>query len=53
MTDPSDVLRDLAEDLKADAAEFDPTDDRGSAVKEGLGRAAGRAEARADELDRD
>ncbi len=52
-TGDADALHKLADDLAADAAEFDPTTDHESGVREGLGRAAGKAEARAKELESD
>ena len=53
MTDPADALRELAADLEADAAGFEVTDPVEGGVVTGLGRAAGRAKARAEELDGD
>lgn len=50
-TDPADVLRSLAEDLKADAAEVDPDTPVESGLVEGLGRAAGRAQAKAEQIE--
>lgn len=52
MTDPAGELRAVAEDLQADAAGFDTSEPHDRAVVEGLGRAAGRIEARADKVER-
>jgi hypothetical protein len=49
MTDPADALRSLAADLEADAQEFDPDTPAEGGLVEGLGRAAGKARARAEE----
>jgi hypothetical protein len=49
--DPPAALRALAEDLKADADAVDG--DEAAGVREGLGRAAGRATERAKNLEQD
>jgi hypothetical protein len=49
MTDDADALRQLAADLESDAQEFDPGTPVEGGLVEGLGRAAGKARARADE----
>ena len=51
MTGPEAALRALAEDLKADADAL--PEDEATGVREGLGRAAGRAVERAKNLERD
>jgi hypothetical protein len=53
MTDPADALRSLADDLEADAQEFDPDTPAEGGLVEGLGRAAGRARKRAEQLEDD
>lgn len=49
--DRAEQLRKLADDLREDAEEFDATSPHEGGIVEGLGRAAGRVQARADELD--
>jgi nucleoside 2-deoxyribosyltransferase len=49
MTDDADALRFLADDLEADAQEVDPGTPVEGGFVEGLGRAAGKARARAGE----
>jgi hypothetical protein len=53
VSDPSDALRSLADDLEADAQEFDPTEPTEAGVRTGLGRAVGKARARAEQLEDD
>jgi len=50
-TDPADALRDLAADVERDALSQDPETPEEHGLVEGMGRAAGRAKARAEELD--
>jgi len=49
--DAAAELRRLADDLEADAGEFDPTHDHEGGVQTGLGRAVGKARERAARLD--
>jgi hypothetical protein len=53
MTDDAAALRQLADDLEVDAQEVDPGTPVEGGVVEGLGRAAGKARARAERLDTD
>jgi len=53
VTDPADALRDLAADVERDALDLDPETPVEHGLVEGMGRAVGRAKARADELDTD
>jgi hypothetical protein len=53
MSDPSDALHQLADDLESDAQEFDPDTPVEGGLVEGLGRAAGRARKRAEQLEGD
>lgn len=52
-TAPADALRELATDIERDALDQDPETPVEQGLVEGLGRAAGRAKARAEELDGD
>lgn len=49
--DPAEALRELADDLEADAHEFDVTESREGSVVTGLGRAVGKARERAKQID--
>jgi hypothetical protein len=51
--DPAEALRDLASDLEADASEFNSTEPTEAGVQTGLGRAVGKARARAEQLEDD
>jgi hypothetical protein len=53
MTDDAAALRQLADDLESDAQEFDPDTPAEAGVQTGLGRAAGKARARAEQLEDD
>jgi len=51
MDDDAEALRSLADDLEADAQEFDPAEPAEAGVQTGLGRAAGKARSRAEQLE--
>lgn len=51
--DPADALRAFADDLEADAQEFDVTEPHESGVATGLGRAVGKAKERAKQMEGD
>jgi len=52
-TDEADAPCDLAEDLEADAQEFDPGTPAEGGLAQGLGRAVARARTRAEQREDD
>lgn len=49
--DPAETLRAFADDLEADAQEFDATEPHEGGVTAGLGRAVGKARQRAEQME--
>jgi hypothetical protein len=49
--DPAETLRAFADDLEADAREFDVTEPHEGGVATGLGRAVGKARQRAEQIE--